>query len=258
MRLGLVSFLNARPLDYGLRRDPQNQIIESIPSKLCELIFADELDCALISSVECLRHQDKLSWSKKFAVCSQKEVRSVLYIKKKGEKRDAPIKKLWADSSSRSSIALWQCLYFQIHKSLAPLAAIPPLQIPKRISKESGGILIGDAALEFSQSEESSAFAIYDLGAWWFAQENLPFVFALWAYPKNKAPIDDIVFEKSYLQGKSNMNKIIHSSNFKDAALYLKENIHYQIGDAEHRALERFQQHLESAQLLSPQFPYHH
>ena len=254
MRIGLVNFLNARPLDYGLRRNSQDQIVESFPSRLCELILSGDLDCALISSVECLRHQDKLDWCKKFAICSQKAVRSVLYIKKKEQARDAPIQKLWVDSASRSSVALWQCLYFQIHKTLPALRALPAAQIPERICKESGGILIGDAALEFSQSKEACSFALYDLGTWWSTQENLPFVFALWAYPRKRAPIEDRIFEESFAQGKANMDKIIEegrASNFADAASYLRENIHYELGDAEHRALECFRQHLETAQLLS-------
>ena len=251
MRIGLVNFINARPLDYGLRRNPENQIVESFPSKLCQLILAGDLDCALISSVECLRHEDKLDWCKKLAVCSKEAVRSVLYIKKQGQERDAPIQKLWADSASRSSVALWQCLYFRIHKTLAPLELIPAAQIPESICKESGGLLIGDAALEFSQSKGVSDFALYDLGAWWFAEEALPFVFALWAYPRDRVPIiEDRVFEESFAQGKANLEKIIKNSHLTDIDSYLQKNIHYQLGDAEHRALERFRKCLEEAQLL--------
>ena len=251
MRVGLVSFLNARPLDYGLRRNPENEIVESLPAKLCELILAGDLDCALISSVECLRHQDKLDWCKKLAICSQGAVRSVLYIRKEGRERNAPIKKLWADSASRTSVALWQCLYFGIHKTLPPVISVPAAQIPQSICEESGGVLIGDAALEFSQSQEASGFALYDLGAWWSLVEGkLPFVFALWAYPKNRAPIADRVFEKSFSEAKANMDKIIKSSSLADMDSYLQKNIYYQLGAGEHRALERFQKRLEAAQLL--------
>ena len=248
MRIGLVNFLNARPLDYALRRDTQNQIVESFPAKLCELILKGDLDCALISSVECLRHRDRLDWYKKLGICSRGPVRSVFYIKKKGEERDSAIEKLWTDSASRTSLALWQCLYFPVHGNLVPVESLEASQIPKRIHKGSGGILIGDAALRFSQSEDAQDFALYDLGGWWFAQENLPFVFALWAYPSNKASMmKDTIFEESFAQGEANMEKILASSDLKDAKSYLEENIYYRLGDSEHRALERFQKRLEEA-----------
>ena len=248
MRIGLVNFLNARPLDYAFRRNPKNEIVESSPAKLCQLILAGDLDCALISSVECLRNQDKLDWYKKLGICSHGEVRSVLYIRKKGEGREEPIERLWSDSASRSSLALWQCLYFQIHKKLPPIEKLEASQIPEYIykSRESGAILIGDAALRFSQSENAKDFAVYDLGAWWSSQENLPFVFALWAYPQSKASlIEESLFEDSFAQGKANMKKIIASSRIEDTESYLQKNIYYRLGKTEHRALARFQECLE-------------
>ena len=248
MRIGLVSFINARPLDYSFRRN-FHDIIEADPAVLSQRLLAGDLDCALISSVECLRHSNSLGWSKKFGICGQKKIRSVIYIKKKETNRDVAIQKLWADAASRSSVALWKCLYLQLHDALPSIETSPAESIPKRIEKDSAGILIGDKALEFMQSKTAEDYQMYDMAEWWYEKKKLPFVFGLWAYPKHK-PIEDSFFQKSLDEGLKNLDKIICASPFANTDSYLKTVISYNLGTKELDGLEQFRLALLSANLL--------
>ncbi len=238
MRIGLVNFMNAKPLDYGIRRDPHD-IVEASPALLSQELLAGNLDCALISSVVCLQNSDTLAWSNKIGVCSGKRVHSVVYIKSKNTERDDVIQKLWADSASRSSVALWQCLYMRVNKILPQMESVSGKTIPSRIGKNSAGILIGDQALYFIQSELASHYNIYDMTEWWYEVNKLPFVFALWAYPIAR-PIPDIFFEKSLDAGIKNLDKIIAMSSYVNADSYLREALSYEIGKEETAGLESF------------------
>lgn len=56
IRVGAVSYLNAKPLYYRLTElAPQAELVMDVPSQLAERLARQELDVALIPSVEYLR-----------------------------------------------------------------------------------------------------------------------------------------------------------------------------------------------------------
>ncbi len=258
MRVGIVNFLNTRPLDYGIRSQSCD-LVEAPPPVLAKLLLEGALDCALISSVECLRYSDSLSYCDTVGVCAQNKVRSVIYIKKamhKAHGRAGRIRRLYADRSSRTSLALWQCLYYAGQETKTMESKIvfqEAKEIPSAMNaleeEESGGLLIGDAALEFQENAMSKSFCIYDMAEWWHETEALPFVFALWAYPRRKV-IENSFFENSLADGLAHLNDIIRLSPFRDSASYLRKLIHYEMREPEKKALERFQERLRAANLL--------
>ena len=253
MRIGIVNFLNTRPLDYSFRRSTY-QLVEAPPSILYKLLLNKELDCALISSVECLRNKNILDWCKSIGVCARKKVESVIYFKPKEKTfsvrdREEKINKLWVDKASRSSIALWQILYYSIHKEMPYIQNLSSSQIPSQVTKGNGAILIGDSALNFAESKEAQYFNIYDLAKWWYDKENLPFVFALWAYPKT-SKVADKFFEDSFAEGWKNLETIVKQSHYKNAYQYLKKTIHYKMKKTERLAIDCFEKRLEENNLL--------
>ena len=55
-RIGAVSYLNTKPLIYGLGEHlPGAELVLDLPSRLADRLAAGELDVALIPSVEFLR-----------------------------------------------------------------------------------------------------------------------------------------------------------------------------------------------------------
>jgi len=55
IRLGSVAYLNARPLVYGLDRNPRFDLRYDIPAECARLLHAHEIDLGLIPSIEYLR-----------------------------------------------------------------------------------------------------------------------------------------------------------------------------------------------------------
>ena len=258
MRLGLVPFLNARPLDYGFRnplhlKELQKysnlEIKEDVPSALVNYLINGDVDVALVSSVEIFRNHKTLSWSKKLGVCSNGPVISVLYIRSKGTQKEEPIDIIYTDSASRSSVALWQCLYLKSNKNLPKRIVVNSKNITQKIQNNSGAILIGDPALNFLVSVEAKNFEIFDLGEWWFQSEKLPFVYALWSYPKN-FEIEDEIFQSSYNYGKKNLRKIISLSPLSITEKYLTKNIYYEITENEIEGIEKFKFYLNKFSIL--------
>lgn len=253
MRIGLVQFLNARPLDYGLRQLARTQskltLVEDIPSRLVELLLDDKLDAALISSVECLRHKDRLTYIDIVGVCARNRAESLFYIKpitpNTSSDPAAPVERIFADFGSRTTIALLKILYLRNNKILPEIILKDPLEIPDLLGSQDGGLLIGDAAMQFKVSKHSANFSITDLANWWYQKEALPFVFALWAFPRTN-PVDSEIFLESYHQGKLHMEEIIASaSHLPNPRSYLTQNLHYELGPLEIKSLQRFEKLLK-------------
>jgi predicted solute-binding protein len=153
-------------------------------------------------------------------------------------------------------VALLQALYYRVNGELPRVETERPERIPERLGPEDGGLLIGDGALQFraacagrEAAGEAPEFTIFDLGRWWHETEGLPFVFALWAYPRNKA-LPDRLFEDSLSAGEERIEEIIATAGWAGARRYLTENLHYRLGPPELAALVRFRERLATAGLL--------
>lgn len=256
MRLGLVKHLNAHPLDYGFRKMEAHTLVEDTPARLYAMLSSAELDAALISSVECLRNEHRFGYCKSVGVCCDGALRSILYFEARKDRAHIDLanhapSRIYADSGSRSSVALLQVLYHSATGQLPHLESAEPEKIPEAVlrGEHAGGLLIGDAALRFSQSPQADRFLIRDLGQWWKEQESLPFVFALWAYPGEK-PVESALFEESLQEGLQHLPQIASESEFSFAEEYITDLLHYRLGKQELLALQRFRERLLALDLL--------
>ena len=103
VRLGAVGYLNARPLVYGLDREPRFDLRYDIPSECARLLHARAIDVGLIPSIEYLRGPQPYAFVPGPAVTSRGEVASVAIYTRR-EPRD--IRSIAMDTSSRTSVAL--------------------------------------------------------------------------------------------------------------------------------------------------------
>src|SRR6516225_11142682 len=103
IRLGAVTYLNARPLVCGLERHTQFSIRYDIPSECARLLHARQTDVGLIPSIEYLRGPGPYAIVPGPAVTSRGPVASVA-IYTRVEPRD--IRSIAMDTSSRTSVAL--------------------------------------------------------------------------------------------------------------------------------------------------------
>lgn len=256
MRLGLVKHLNAHPLDFGFRQDGNHDLVEDTPARLYAMLGNGELDAALISSVECLRNEHRFGYCDSVGVCCDGALRSILYFEARNGREAldllaSPPKRILTDSGSRSSVALLQVLYHGTTGNLPGIESREPEQLAEAVLNQdnTGGLLIGDAALRFTQRPDAQRFFIKDLGQWWKERESLPFVFALWAYPAQH-PVEHRLFQDSLDAGLNHLSEIAKESEFPFAKEYITDLLHYRLGKPEWQALGRFREHLQALDLL--------
>lgn len=248
MRIGLVGFLNAHPLDYGIRQSTLHEITIATPAVLVNLLLAGKLDTALISSVECLRHPE-LHYSTAAGVASDGAVDSILYFEKPSNSfcQSLPAA-IYCDSGSRSSVSLLQILMAETFGNLPETITMDPGLIPELVQKKGhAGLLIGDNALAFADSPQARNFSIRDLGAWWQETQGLPFVYALWA---GLDPLDDNFFLQSLAAGLEHLDQIASLSPYSRAREYLKQRLHFRLSQRDQAGLARFRELLLRWQLL--------
>src|SRR3954466_237359 len=176
VRLGAVGYLNARPLVYGLERQPRFELRYDIPSECARLLHAHATDVGLIPSIEYLRGPQPYAFVPGPAVTSHGPVASVA-IYTRAEPRD--IRTIAMDTSSRTSVALATVLArraFGVALETVPMAP----DLDAMLARADAALLIGDYALFLNPPPESAIEKI-DLGALWPATPGLPFVYAVWA-----------------------------------------------------------------------------
>ncbi|MDH5654547.1 MAG: menaquinone biosynthesis protein [Spirochaetia bacterium] len=246
MRIGLVRYINSRPLDYGFRKNPSVHTHNDTPANLYKLLKSGKLDAALISSVECLRNEDIFSFCKTAGVCAASEVNSIFYLTRDTERLPDFF---LSDQGSRTSVALLQILLYKKFGKIVPHQKSDPEKIPALITETTGGLVIGDKAYQYHKENQNDSLIHVDLGRWWNEEEGLPFVFALWAYPKNKI-IPDSFFEESLEIGLQHIEEIIAEADDPSLKEYLTESLHYKLKEPELKSLDRFKSLLQELDLL--------
>lgn len=252
MRIGLVRFLNARPLDFAFQtmpeRYPDVECHPDTPARLVERLLAGELDAALISSVECYRNQSTLSWCEQVGVASETEVQSLLYLRRRCDSLDVPVRRIYMDEGSRTTVALTRLLYSQEFAEIPECVSASPDSIPSLLDAESAGLMIGDAALALYESP--GEFHFRDMVTWWRKKTGLPFVAALWAYPTQRiADFPDSFFTTALDLGMERIDAILarYGEHYRE---YLTGALHYRLTSSDREALALFSSLLQGRGLL--------
>ncbi len=172
-RLGVVSFLNSRPLICGLETDPRVELRLDVPSRLAGLLDRGEVDAALVPIIDLLTHQRAWRIISDACIGCDGETLTVRVFSNVPPQR---ITRLHVDGDSHTSVALARLLWREMHGvdlELAPWEATA--------SHDSHAVLlIGDKVVTHRPSMFDTET---DLGAAWKTLTGLPFVFALWAAP---------------------------------------------------------------------------
>jgi len=180
-RLGVVSYLNARPLIAGLSARSDMDLFLNVPSRLATLLEDGSVDVALIPVIEWARNQEKWDIISDACIGCDGETFTVRIFSRIPP---AEIRTLQVDGDSRTSVALarviWRELY---HRKLV----LQPYSGSERTDDCDAVLLIGDKVVNHSLVD----FDIEtDLGQAWKSMTSLPFVFAVWACPRELESAD--------------------------------------------------------------------
>jgi chorismate dehydratase len=176
IRVGAVSYLNAKPLYYRLTEFVSGVALEmDLPSRLADRLAAGELDLALIPSIEYLRGAARgYEILPGFAIAARGAVRSVKLFSRVPLER---IGRLALDAGSRTSQVLtqvWLDAKFGVRPRRIESLAVG---VPVLESTADAVLVIGDRAMKVP---EGPFHAVVDLAEAWKEMTGLPFVFALW------------------------------------------------------------------------------
>jgi len=256
LNIGLVSYLNARPLYYGLeKRIPDARFDVDLPSRLASRMAAGELDVAMIPSVEFLRGVGTHGYFALpgAAISTRCAVRSVKIL---SNVPLSDIRRLALDEGSRTSQALCRIWLDGLHKVRPDALEELPIGVPPEESTADAVLVIGDRAMRI---DESRYHTVVDLGEAWNRWTGLPFVFAVWA-ARPRAGIDWDALTKILSECRD--DGLRHAGGiaaeyaprlgltYDECLIYLTKNLNYFLGEPELAGLKLFAAKAEALGLV--------
>jgi chorismate dehydratase len=246
MRIGAVSYLNTKPLVYGLaERLPHDQLAFDLPSRLADGLTAGEYDVALIPSVEYFQNAAYSMISDACIGCRG----PVLSVKLLCRRPVREIRTLALDEGSRTSAALVRILLaerYNVRPELLPL----PIGAAYEQSPADAILVIGDRAIHPTRGQFVEA---WDLGDVWNRWAELPFVFAMWVARPGMAAEDTnrlaAALSAARDAGEAHLESIAAIEgpavglSAADALSYLRDNLYFHLGSRERQGLELFRRY---------------
>ncbi len=240
IKVGAVSYLNTKPLLYGIERSPVRQQIELVtdyPSNIARQLLDGRIDIGLVP-VSIIPRLGEHYIVSDYCIGANGPVASV------GLFSDVPlekIEKVLLDYQSRTSVHLTRILLKHYWKKDAQLLdATEGYQ--QQIKGATAGVVIGDRAL----GQRLVSPYIYDLAEAWKSFTGLPFVFAAWV--ANKPLPEDFIaaFNDANGYGLERLDEVIRQNPYDkyDLETYYKKNISYRLDEAKRRGLELFLSYL--------------
>lgn len=224
IKVGIVNYLNTKPLVYGLEREPirsQIELIGDYPSRLAEMLLNNEIDIGLVP-VAVLPKLKEYHIVSDYCIGTEGEIASVALF---SEVPMHEIEKVLLDYQSQTSVELLKYLMREYWGISPELVDTKNEEYRNQISGTTAGLVIGDRAFE---QRKVSTF-IYDLGSEWRKITGLPFVFAAWVSTKPISPDFIILFNQANGSGLDKLDEIVTETPFGlfDLKKYYKQHLSY-------------------------------
>jgi len=242
LRLGAVSYLNTKPLVYGLEAMPEQFDVRfDVPAKCAMLLHDGQVDLGLIPAIEFLRGTEDYWIVPGVAIASEGDVASVAVFSKKPIDR---VESIALDLSSRTSVALTRIMCAR-RWGIAPAFTPAEPDLAAMLERADAALVIGDPAMAI----DAAALGLHkvDLGGEWHALTGLPFVYAMWTGRQGAAsPAQCAALRTAREQGEANLARIADRVGASDATRveralrYLRDNLKYGLDEREAAGLRRF------------------
>jgi chorismate dehydratase len=240
LRLGAVSYLNTKPLVYGLDAQPDRFDVRfDVPSKCAALLHGGQVDLGLIPAIEYLHADYRIVPD--VSIASDGEVATVAVFTRKPI---AQVKTMALDLSSKTSVALTRVLCAK-HWRIAPTFTAAEPDLDAMLHRADAALVIGDPA--FDIDPRARAVDKIDLGAEWKAMTGLPFVYAMWVgRPDAATPEHCRALQQARHHGVAHLPEIARAAGGGNAErerrslVYLRDYLRYGLGPAEAEGLRLF------------------
>ena len=237
IRVGIVNYLNTKPLIYGLQRPPVSEVIEltgDYPAKVAEMLQKGEIDVGLIP-VAVIPQLPSYHIVGDYCIGTEGEIASVALF---SEVPMNEIKKVYLDYQSRTSVALLKFLMKEYWGISPVIVHADNEDYLQELTGTTAGLVIGDRAL---RQRKLSTF-IYDLGSEWRKITWLPFVFAAWVSIK-KLPEEFIrMFNVANAMGLDRIDEIALANPYSlyDLKKYYTLHLSYHMDNRKRKGMEKF------------------
>lgn len=236
IKVAAVSYLNTKPLLYGIERSGVMDDIELVvnyPSELAKSLQNGSIDVALLP-VAAMNGIEGAHIISDYGIASDGNVASVAIFSQVPMEE---IETVYLDYQSRTSVRLAQLLLQHHWKKEVVLKQAPENYI-EYINGTTAGVIIGDRALKQLTNFEY----IYDLATGWKQFTGLDFVFAAWIANK-ELPHDFVkAFNEANAEGLKHLAEVIAENPFPyyDLETYYTENIKFYLDEEKKRGLAKF------------------
>ena len=236
IRVGAVSYLNAKPLTYGLERGVISEQIElsyAAPAVLADRLKAGDIDLGLVPVAAMPMIQGSLVVGD-YCIGADGAVESVALF---SDCDLAEIKEIYLDYESRTSAALLRILLKE-KWMISPILKKAEPGYEDLIGGPVAGLIIGDRAL---RQKNKTKFK-FDLSLAWQELTGLPFVFAAWISNK-KLPKEFIRdFNKGNAYGLDRLEEVIEKIHFPEYDLhkYYSTDIQYELDEKKSEGMRLF------------------
>jgi chorismate dehydratase len=237
IRIGAVSYLNTKPLLYGITHSDIAKNIDLVldyPARIAELLAQDKIDAGLIpvAAIPSLKEHHIIT---NYCIGCDGPVASVCLF---SEVPLHEIQTVLLDYQSRTSVALTKILLKNYWKMNPQFVDTEGEEYRHLINGTTAGLVIGDRA--FEQRRASTFF--YDLGEAWKDFTGLNFVFAAWISNK-KLDVDFIKnFNDANAAGLNHIDDVLAENPYElfDLKRYYSHYINYVFDERKKVGMEEF------------------
>lgn len=242
-----MSYLNAKPLLYGIKNHPVSEkieLVEDYPSRIAQMLIDGEIDIGLIPvAATCEMKEWHIIGD--YCIGCNGPVASVCIF---SEVPIEQIKRVYLDYQSRTSVNLARVLLKEFWKREVEYIDATGEDFRSQIKGTTAGVIIGDRALE--QRLQSSY--IFDLGEAWKDHTGLPFVFAAWIANKKISQNFIGLFNEANQSGLELLDKVIAENPYEayNLSKYFKKCISYKIDEEKRKGLYLFLEKLKETSVV--------
>lgn len=255
IRLGAVSFLNTLPLIEGLGKCRDTALTLTAPSRLIDLLLADEIDLGLVSLIDAQRSAEPLVLLPVGMIgCDGPTLTVRLFSRVPVEQ----VRTVHADADSHTSVALLRVLLaersgaapsivefdVEAHHAAHTTDADQPGAWPEAM------LVIGDKVVKDSPPAIHYPHQV-DLGEAWRELTGLPFVYAVWMIRESRLAWDRLpaamaLLDRARRHNGTRLDWIVDARApvrawpAETARRYLGDLLRYEITPAHRQSIDRF------------------